>query len=724
MQSISTVDVFISSTAKLFFSPKDFLLERYKMRNTVRKNLIIPTLCTLASFPVHATTKDIAAPTNNAANSSAIAAPAGNVTNPAAVAAPAGNVTNPAAVAAPAGNVTNPAAVAAPAGNVTNPAAVAAPAGNVANPSATTPVTDVAVTRPANEIGNLIASKQHPYLTRSDFTHRVADLDALYQASGYQPIWFSSDNSKNAAEVIKLLEEASSHGLDATDYETAMLRQKLSGLKPPLDMQNKDLAQYDTAISISLLRFMYDLHYGRINPRGLNFNIQQRTEKTVDIPELIKTGLAQNTLSQLAAQVEPKLPQYQKLKQALMDYRVTEKTPPLKLVTQSTIRPGALLPQSVELQQFLSALGDLPADKVDNSATTYTDTIVAAVKKYQQRHGLKASGLINKATVTAFATPPSSLQKVTQIELAMERLRWLPEITEGRAVMVNIPAFQLFAYDDINQDSPTTTMRVVVGKAAKNQTPLLTADMRFVDFHPYWNVPFKIARDEILPKLAYDPDYLVRQNMEFVPGSGSSALRLRQRPGKGNALGKVKFIFPNKSDVYLHDTPSVSLFGRARRDLSHGCVRVARPEELARFVLKTESDWNDDAIQKAIKSPRNRRVTLKDTIPVLFLYNTAFFNENNHLTFYADIYQHDAKLLTALKKPRKDLSDKELFAPKELPPADESNTNKIEAQHGDPVTTASAKQVTESLATVNNKQIAHVAKEVKPDSNPDTTLAP
>lgn len=722
MQSISTVDVFISSTAKLFFSPKDFLLARYKMRNTVRKNLIIPTLCTLASFPVHATTENIAALTNNAANSAAVV-PANNAVSPATITAPAGNVANPAAVAAPAGNVANPAAVVAPASNEANPATITAPANQTTDPAAT-PVTDAAVTRPTNEIGNLISGKQHPYLTQSDFTHRVADLDALYQTSGYQPIWLSSDSSKNAAEVIKLLEEASSHGLNAADYETAMLRQKLSVLKPPLDMQSKDLALYDTAISVSLLRFMYDLHYGRVNPRNLNFNIQQRTEKTLDIPDLIKTGLAQNTLSQLPSLAEPKLPQYQKLKQALATYTSASKAQPVKLDFISPIRPGDPLPQSAELQQFLSASGHLPADKVDNSVATYTNAIVDGVKKFQRQHGIKANGIINKATATAFNQPFSQSQRATQIELAMERLRWLPEITEGRAVMVNIPAFQLFAYDDINQDSPTTTMRVVVGKAAKNQTPLLTADMRFVDFHPYWNVPFKIARDEILPKLAEDPDYLVRQNMEFVSGSGNSALRIRQRPGKGNALGKVKFIFPNKSDVYLHDTPSVSLFGRARRDLSHGCVRVARPEELANFVLKAESNWDETAIKKAIKSARNQRVVLKSTIPVLFLYNTAFFNENNNLTFYADIYQHDAKLLDALKKPRKDLSDKELFAPKELPPADESNTNKIEAHHSDPVTTASAKQVTESLATVNNKQIAHVAKEVKPDSNPDTTLSP
>lgn len=699
MQSISAVEVFISNTTKkLFFSPKAPFIERYKLRTIQRKNFIIPTLCALVSLPVQAAMEDAAESAASTASSSSAPVTPGNTINPASVTTSVEHTT-------------------------TDPASKVAPApSNTATPTVgtTAPVADVAVTRPATEIGSLIASKQHPYMTRPDFTHRVADLDALYQASAYQPIWLSDDSSKNAAEVIKVLESASVHGLNAADYDTSMLRQKLNALKPPLDMKSKDLALYDTAVSLALLRFSYDLHYGRINPRDLSYNIQQRTEKSLDIPDLIKNNLAQDSLAQIPVLVEPKLPQYQKLKQVLANYRTGESVPAFKMDAKSTIRPGNPLPQSAELQKFLSASGDLPADKVDNTVTTYTDILVEAVKKYQQRHNIKANGTINKATIAAFGTVSSSLQKEIQIELAMERLRWLPEITQGRAVMVNIPAFQLFAYDDINQDSPTTTMRVVVGKAAKNQTPLLTADMRFVDFHPYWNVPFKIARDEILPKLAENPDYLAGQNMELVSRSGKSigsygsydgirmgSLGIRQRPGKGNALGKVKFIFPNKSDVYLHDTPSVSLFGRSRRDLSHGCVRVARPEELAKFVLK-EDNWDEEAIKKAIKSSRNQRIILKNTIPVLFLYNTAFFDENNNLTFYTDIYQQDAKLIEALKSARKDLSDKELFAPKELPPAEDSAQDKIEAKH-EPVSPPSAKQTTsanESVATVNTKQIS------------------
>jgi len=646
--SISAVEVFIANTTKLFFSPKDPLLASYKMQGVQRKKLIISTLCLMPCLSAHALVNEaVATPTTD--------------------------------VAAP----------------------VPAPAAATQTPQVTAPAVAM------NEISSLIASKQHPYLTQSHFTYRADDLDALYKANNYQPIWLADDGkaNKNADEAIKLLEAAAGHGLNPADYDTSMLRQKLTELKAPFDVHSKDAALYDTAISLSLLRFMHNLHYGRINPADLHFSIQRRAEKTLDLPALIKAGIAADTVASLPSSVEPQLQQYQKLKQALASYRAPEKIPRLNLVVNSTVRQGDALPQSAELQKYLAAFGDLPSDKIDNTATTYTATIVEGVKNFQKRHGIKASGTINKATVAALNAPLTDAEHIMRIELAMERLRWLPEISEGPAIMVNIPAFQLSAFDDIKQDIPTTTMRVVVGKAAKNQTPQLAADMRFVDFQPYWNVPYKIAKDEILPKLAADPEYLTRQNMEFVSGSGSSALRIRQRPGKGNALGKVKFIFPNSSSVYLHDTPSVALFSRPRRDLSHGCVRVAHPQELAEFVLKDQGGWDTGAIKKAMVG-KNRQVVLKKPIPVLFLYNTAFFDEHNNLTFYTDIYNRDAELLDALTK-HQDLSDQVLFAPKEVPPSAEPI--EAEAAHAETVVaTANTKQVipvVESMATTNTAQV-------------------
>lgn len=531
------------------------------------------------------------------------------------------------------------------------------------------------------EISTIIAAKQHPYLMLPNFTNRTDDLEALYAASNHQLLWLGHANAeKNITTVLTLLRNASEHGLNPKHYDTDILHKKqyvALMLKPS---SYRELALYDTALSISLLRFLHDLHYGRVNPQGINFNLKLREKKLVDLPVLVKNSLAQNTLAQLPSVAEPALNQYQKLKPALARYRkLTDTTPPFKLAIKKTLRPGESHPQMAELHQFLTALGDLhetaPLSSGDKPSL-YASTLVTGVKNFQKRHGLDADGHIGTATVAALNTPLS--ERATQIELAMERLRWLPELNVGTSIVVNIPAFQLWAFDAIEQaDADILNMRVVVGKALKTQTPVLMAEMHFIDFMPYWNVPYSIVKNEILPKLMQNSGYLEQQNMEMVSvfrdGEKPAALnqnamnllkqgklRIRQRPGTKNALGRVKFIFPNKDDVYLHDTPSNTLFSRSRRDFSHGCVRVADPQKLAEFVLKSENGWNADTIRAAMNTPKSRRVILKKPIPVLFFYTTAFFDHYDNLAFYPDIYGHDAVLLGLLSKPD-DLSDQALF---------------------------------------------------------------
>ncbi len=534
----------------------------------------------------------------------------------------------------------------------------------------------------AQEINAIIAAKQHPFLMLANFQNRSDDLEALYKMSGQQLLWLGNDKAeKTATEALNLLANAAVHGLNSKNYDTETLQQKLPAalmLKPD---SYKELALYDTALSISLLRFMHDLHYGRINPQGINFNLKLREKKLVDLPLLIKNSLAQNTLAELPLSVEPKLSQYQKLKQALANYRgLAANAPPFKFNAKETLRPGGTHPQLAELQKFLILVGDLPTDKAvigSEKTPRYTDAIVAGVKAFQKRHGLTADGNIGKGTVAALNVPLS--ERVTQLELAMERQRWLPEFNSGASIIVNIPAFQLWAFEGIDQpEANALNMRVVVGNALKTKTPVLMAEMHFIDFMPYWNVPYSIIKNEILPKLIQNNDYLNKENMEMVSvfrneekptGLNESTmyllkqgkLRIRQRPGGKNSLGRVKFIFPNKDDVYLHDTPSSGLFSRSRRDLSHGCVRVANPQKLAEFALKDQDNWNTETIQQAMKTPKTQRVILKRPIPVLFFYTTAYSGQEDKLEFYPDIYGHDAVLLTALSKPD-DLSDQSLFA--------------------------------------------------------------
>lgn len=553
--------------------------------------------------------------------------------------------------------------------------------------SAEPPVLEPGVNK---EINSIITLRQHPYLKSTDFANRTEDLDSLYKLFGYQLLWLGKANSsKLTADTLNLLVNAPDQGLSPEDYDVENLRTKLKAALTLPPTAYKELALSDTALSIALLRFLHDLHYGRVNPQGINFNLQLRDKKILDIPALVKDSITLGTISKLSDLAEPKLEQYQKLKTALAAYRrLAAQSPQVQFNFKGKLRPGEHHPQLPELGNFLVGMGDLieyhPSDNAKEKPK-YSADLVSGVKKFQLRHGLSPDGTIGSGTVLALNEPLKN--RVTQIELAMERLRWLPELTPvNRSIIVNIPAFQLWAIDNNGESAPDiTTMRVVVGKALKNQTPVLMAQMSFIEFSPYWNVPKNILKDEILPKLVKNPNYLPSQNMEMVSSFGNSAksvsvnnesieklrrgqLRVRQKPGARNSLGKVKFIFPNKDDVYLHDTPANSLFSKSRRDFSHGCVRVEKPQILAEFALKNQGKWNSETIQKAMKNPTNQRVILQAPIPVLFFYTTSFVDQNNNLSFYPDIYGHDTILLEALKK-NDDLSDQLIFVSKIENPA-------------------------------------------------------
>jgi murein L,D-transpeptidase YcbB/YkuD len=293
------------------------------------------------------------------------------------------------------------------------------------------------------------------------------------------------------------------------------------------------------------------------------------------------------------------------------------------------------------MRRLLTMLGDLSDDTAPpKDSRRYDATLAAGVRRFQQRHGRSDDAVIGRMTLQDLRVPPQ--HRVQQIELALERLRWLPAQFAERYIVVNMPEFRLRAFDAGNE-SPRLTMGVVVGSAAQgDETPILHANMRYVVFQPIWTVPDAIVREEIRPKLEKDPAYLEKQNMEY-----DSLGRIRQRPGPNNSLGLVKFIFPNPHQVYLHDTPSKDLFRRSRRDFSHGCIRVADPVALAEFVL--DGDWDRERIVEAMKKgPERNRVDLAAPIPVYLLYTTAVVDAEGRIFFYDDIYGHDARLAQAL----------------------------------------------------------------------------
>jgi L,D-transpeptidase YcbB len=332
-----------------------------------------------------------------------------------------------------------------------------------------------------------------------------------------------------------------------------------------------------------------------------------------------------------------------------------------------TIRPGDRLVAADALRRRLVAFGDLAADTESAAgADVYDDVLSVGVSHFQARHGLAADGVLGRATQAALAVPVPS--RIRQIELALERLRWLPEVGHERLVALNIPMFLLGTWDGTREAGPALRMRAIVGRALISETPVFTAMMQSVVFRPYWNVPRSILLKEILPALERDPGELRRLDLEIVDGQSDEAhvvpatpvtlarlrdgtLRLRQQPGPGNALGLVKFVFPNDADVYLHGTPAPELFDHLRRDFSHGCVRVEDPTALAEWVLRDEPGWDRTRIEAAMAAKTPLRVWLSTPIRVVLFYTTAAVSEDGTVHFAEDIYGHDAKLADALVRP-------------------------------------------------------------------------
>jgi murein L,D-transpeptidase YcbB/YkuD len=319
---------------------------------------------------------------------------------------------------------------------------------------------------------------------------------------------------------------------------------------------------------------------------------------------------------------------------------------------------------------LLMALGDAaPAPPDAPAPQALSPALVEALKHFQTRHGEKPDGVLGAATFNQLTRPLE--RRVRQIALTMERWRWMPTELVTAPIIVNIPQFRLFAFESTaDSEARIRQMDVIVGKSFDStQTPVFAADMTYLVFRPYWEVPFSIARKEIVPAARKDPADIERRQMEIVRGFGDSAtvmpntpenvelvakgtLRLRQRPGPNNSLGLVKFMMPNAYNVYLHSTPAQSLFAQSRRDFSHGCVRVSDPVGLAEYVLRDSPQWTREKIQAAMHGDKPLTVVLKNRIRVFIVYGTALAREQGDILFFDDIYRHDERLEKALQARR------------------------------------------------------------------------
>ncbi|MGD0958654.1 MAG: L,D-transpeptidase family protein [Methylomonas sp.] len=501
-----------------------------------------------------------------------------------------------------------------------------------------------------NPIGAILLSKQQPLLSRADFS-RVSDfVSQVYRNSNFQPIWFTANRSeKNLNDLLTILNNAPSDALNPANYDVDRLKQLIGGQNP----DSKAAAGFDVALTVSLVRYLNDLRQGQVEPRDIQYPAHMAPKLPLDVAGLLKQHLAAQTLTDLVSEFEPKNKQYQQLKQVFNRLQPLEnQANQEEFKLSKELRPGQRNSEIPKLRQQLQAMGVLD-NVADSESETYDRDLVAAVKKVQQQQGEKANGVIGPVGAALFKQFTS--EKLARLELAMERARWIPDTGGGPLIVVNIPAFELWAFNSVDDPKPLK-MKVVVGKSPDFQTPVLWEEMKYLEFMPYWNIPKSIYEKEIKPKAAKNEGYLASQEIELVKHEnsveqgGGSYIRARQRPGKKNPLGRVKFVFPNTADVYLHDTPGHAAFNRPRRDLSHGCVRVSDPEQLAKFVLSDQEGWNIETIKQAMSASKTRHVILKRAVPVLFYYATTFVDHENQLRFYPDIYGQDEQLKKALNK--------------------------------------------------------------------------
>ena len=520
--------------------------------------------------------------------------------------------------------------------------------------------------RTRDQVRALITRASLASLRRPDFATYRQPLEAFYGPSGKAPQWLTANALWRAG--VAELSAASDHGLEPSDYDVDWLNREFSAIAAG-DLTPERVARADVALTVSLFRLLSDLHRGRVGPAGAGFKLSAG-EKPLDVAALVRGSLASGNVHDAVAAAEPTFTLHRRLEDALLRYRALAATPlpPLPELPKGTrkVEPGGIYAGVAAIAERLRRVGDLPADAVIPGDNRYTGALVKAVGVFQDRHGLKPDGVLGRDTLAALATPLEA--RVRQLELSLERLRWLPEFPAAPLIAVNIPSFRLWAFSDARDDrAAQLSMPVIVGRAVNaRKTPVFIGEMRYLEFSPYWNIPPTIQKSEIVPRLARDPAYWEKEELEAVATGGrgaaittldaetlaglrKGALRVRQRPGAKNALGGVKFVLPNTMDIYLHGTPAQRLFGETRRDLSHGCIRVADPPALAAFVLGDQPEWTGERIAAAMDAGKTSTVRLKRPIPVVIFYTTAIVDSTGRVLFQSDIYDDDRKLESALR---------------------------------------------------------------------------
>lgn len=513
---------------------------------------------------------------------------------------------------------------------------------------------------------HILNSAQHPDLRWPDFPPYQAEAKEFYLRTGGTLAWVRDRKpTAQATQMIALFAASENKGLEPEDYDASRWparSQKLNG-----SATDVDLANFDAAMTVTTMRYVRALHVGRVNPKtiGLKLNVEERD---YDLGEFVCDKIISSSdPAAVVKSVEPTFPGYWRTLDALQRYRGFAKvdTGTRLTVPEKSIAPGGMYADLPRLTQLLQLVGDLPANATVNlNSTVYEGPVVEAVKNFQIRHGEFGDGHIKAELIREMDVPIA--QRVRQIELTLERWRWLGHSFPQPPVVVNLPEFKLRAFDDNYQIALYKT--VIIGKAYGHKSPVFEKEIKYVVFRPYWEVTPTIQRAEIVPHIERDRNYIKEKNFEVVTADGevvtdgvisdevldklkTGHYRVRQKPGPTNSLGLVKLIFPNEDNVYLHGTEAPELFAREERDLSHGCIRVEKPADLAAWALRHNEGWNLERVNAMMNGTQdNVTVNLAKPIPVLIVYGTVAVDDKNTVFFFDDIYGYDKELDEALKK--------------------------------------------------------------------------
>ncbi|MDH3894701.1 MAG: L,D-transpeptidase family protein [Chromatiales bacterium] len=478
-------------------------------------------------------------------------------------------------------------------------------------------------------------------------------VGAFYASRGYRPAW---SDGRNRDDMIASIHGAAAAGLNPDEYHLREIERLVKG-----DGSAAVQAELDILLTDALFVLGYHYRFGKVDPESVNphWNIPNRFGEE-DPVALVSSALDRHAVPELLARLEPKHNFYQRLKTALADYRSLQLAGGWPEIPEGeTLRLGADDSRVVLLRRRLLLTRDLQQGAADSSV--FDADVDRAVRVFQYRMGLSDDGVVGKDTLAALNVPVET--RIQQIRINLERARWILHDLDAHAVVVNVAGFMAYVTEG---EEVTWMTRVQVGKPY-HMTPLFRDEVSYIEINPTWTVPYSISSKELLPKIKKDPDYLADRNMIVLDRNGKqvdpagidwnslSANRfpytLRQQPGPDNALGRIKFMFPNEHAVYLHDTPSKSLFERDYRVFSHGCIRVQNPYLLAQILLDDNEKWSVEKIEAAVDSRVTQRIVLDRKIPIYLTYWTAAVDDDLEVNFSRDPYNRDGRVLAGLDKP-------------------------------------------------------------------------